>query len=47
MTAKPFLMFQGDAEAALNFYVNTIPNSCILSNRYGPGPYLLNFMKLS
>jgi predicted 3-demethylubiquinone-9 3-methyltransferase (glyoxalase superfamily) len=38
MTAKPFLMFQGDAEAALNFYVNTIPGSRILSlNRYGPG----------
>lgn len=38
MAAKPFLMFQGDAKAALDFYVNTIPNSRILSiDLYGPG----------
>jgi predicted 3-demethylubiquinone-9 3-methyltransferase (glyoxalase superfamily) len=38
MTARPFLMFQGDAKAALNFYVKTIPDSRILSiNRYGTG----------
>ncbi|KAA8647325.1 hypothetical protein EYZ11_007472 [Aspergillus tanneri] len=38
----PFLMFEGEAEAALTFYTQTIPNSSILSiTRYGagePGP---------
>ena len=37
MTVTPFLMFQGEAEAAINFYVATIPGSNIQSlTRYGP-----------
>lgn len=37
-SVTPFLMFEGDAEAALNFYVQTIPGSTIISiTRYGPG----------
>lgn len=37
MSVTPFLMFQGDAEAALNLYVATIPGSDIQSiTRYGP-----------
>lgn len=42
MTAEvqPFLMFEGRAEEALNFYVSLIPNSAFTSiTRYGPeGP---------
>lgn len=44
MTTKvtPFLMFEGDAEEAMNFYVSLIPESRILDvKRYGvdgPGP---------
>ncbi|KAE8327191.1 hypothetical protein BDV24DRAFT_123603 [Aspergillus arachidicola] len=37
-SVTPFLMFEGDAETALNFYVQTIPGSRIMSiTRYGPG----------
>ncbi len=37
-SVKPFLMFQGDAEAAMNFYVGLFPDA-VISNikRYGPG----------
>ena len=39
---RPFLMFEGRAEEALNFYVSLIPNSKVISiDRYGagqPGP---------
>ena len=39
---RPFLMFEGRAEEALNFYVSLIPNSKVINiNRYGagqPGP---------
>ena len=36
----PFLMFEGDAEAAMNFYVSLFPGSSISSiERFGPeGP---------
>ncbi len=36
----PFLMFEGDAEEAMNFYVSLIPDSRVLHvERYGPdGP---------
>ena len=41
-TAKPFLMFQGDAQAALDFYFATFPDSRIVQvERYDegdPGP---------
>lgn len=40
MTAKirPFLMFEGRAEEALNFYISLFPNSAIADlHRYGPG----------
>jgi predicted 3-demethylubiquinone-9 3-methyltransferase (glyoxalase superfamily) len=41
-TALPFLMFQGDAEKAMNFYVENIPGSKVIEIvRYGagePGP---------
>lgn len=39
-SVKPFLMFEGKAEEALNFYVSLIPNSGFTSiTRYGPeGP---------
>ncbi|KAB8201211.1 Glyoxalase/Bleomycin resistance protein/Dihydroxybiphenyl dioxygenase [Aspergillus parasiticus] len=37
-SVTPFLMFEGDAETALNFYVQNIPGSSIMSiTRYGPG----------
>ncbi len=39
---RPFLMFEGRAEEALNFYVSLLPNSKVISvDRYGagqPGP---------
>lgn len=35
---KPFLMFQGEAEAAMNLYVSLFPDAEIVSIvRYGPG----------
>jgi predicted 3-demethylubiquinone-9 3-methyltransferase (glyoxalase superfamily) len=41
-TAKPFLMFQGDAQAAMDLYVATFPDSRVVhAERYGegePGP---------
>lgn len=41
-TAKPFLMFQGNAEEAMNFYMSLFPGSEIINiARYGaegPGP---------
>ncbi|MFL5350902.1 MAG: VOC family protein [Hyalangium sp.] len=40
MSAKvrPFLMFEGKAEEAMNFYVSTLPGSQIVDVvRYGPG----------
>jgi predicted 3-demethylubiquinone-9 3-methyltransferase (glyoxalase superfamily) len=37
-TVRPFLMFEGKAEEAMNFYVSLIPRSEITSiARYGPG----------
>nr|WP_137391232.1 VOC family protein [Rhodoligotrophos defluvii] len=37
-SVRPFLMFQGDAEAAMNFYVSLFPNAHIVDIvRYGPG----------
>jgi len=37
-TVRPFLMFEGRAEEAMNFYVSLIPGSAITSiARYGPG----------
>jgi len=37
-TVKPFLMFQGTAEAAMSFYVSLFPASAIIDIvRYGPG----------
>jgi predicted 3-demethylubiquinone-9 3-methyltransferase (glyoxalase superfamily) len=37
-TVTPFLMFQGDAEAAMHFYAGLIPDSRIVEiNRYGAG----------
>lgn len=37
-TVQPFLMFQGQAEEAMNFYVSLLPNSRIDDvARYGPG----------
>ena len=37
-TVRPFLMFEGRAEEAMNFYVSLIPGSEITSiARYGPG----------
>lgn len=36
-TVTPFLMFEGKAEAAMNFYVSLIPNSRVVDvRRYGP-----------
>jgi len=33
-----FLMFEGAAEAAMNFYVSLFPNSAVTAiTRYGPG----------
>jgi predicted 3-demethylubiquinone-9 3-methyltransferase (glyoxalase superfamily) len=39
-TVRPFLMFQGNAEEAINFYVSLFPGGEILSiKRFGPeGP---------
>lgn len=40
MTAamQPFLMFEGQAEAAMNFYISLFPDGQILEiDRYGPG----------
>jgi predicted 3-demethylubiquinone-9 3-methyltransferase (glyoxalase superfamily) len=41
-SARPFLMFEGKAEEALDFYVSVVPDSQIISiDRYGegePGP---------
>jgi len=37
-TVTTFLMFDGKAEAAMNFYVSLFPNSSVVSiARYGPG----------
>lgn len=37
-SVRPFLMFEGKAEEAMNLYVALIPNSEITSiKRYGPG----------
>ena len=37
-TAVPFLMFQGECEAALTFYIGLIPGSCVVSlERYDDG----------
>ncbi|MEM9489856.1 MAG: VOC family protein [Myxococcota bacterium] len=37
-TVKPFLMFEGQAEEAMNFYVATIPNSKVINvTRHGAG----------
>jgi predicted 3-demethylubiquinone-9 3-methyltransferase (glyoxalase superfamily) len=38
MKARPFLMFQGAAEEAMNVYISLFPNGKILDIvRYGPG----------
>jgi hypothetical protein len=38
-TVRPFLMFEGKAEEAMNFYVSTLPNSAITRiARYGAAP---------
>lgn len=35
---RPFLMFQGEAEAAMNFYASLFPDARITDiQRYGPG----------
>jgi predicted 3-demethylubiquinone-9 3-methyltransferase (glyoxalase superfamily) len=35
---RPFLMFEGKAEEAMNFYVSLIPGSAVIDIvRYGPG----------
>jgi predicted 3-demethylubiquinone-9 3-methyltransferase (glyoxalase superfamily) len=37
-TVTPFLMFEGKAEEAINFYISVLENSKVLSiQRYGPG----------
>src|SRR5689334_19123535 len=37
-SVRPFLMFEGRAEEAMNLYVSLIPDSEIISiNGYGPG----------
>jgi predicted 3-demethylubiquinone-9 3-methyltransferase (glyoxalase superfamily) len=37
-SVKPFLMFEGSAEAAMTFYVSLFPGSAIRQvERYGPG----------
>ena len=37
LTIRPFLMFEGKAEEAMNFYVSLFPNAKILDiKRYGP-----------
>jgi len=38
MTITPFLMFEGTAEAAMNFYASLFPDATIDNiNRFGPG----------
>jgi predicted 3-demethylubiquinone-9 3-methyltransferase (glyoxalase superfamily) len=38
MRITPLLMFQGDAEAAMGFYVSLFPGAAIVAvSRYGPG----------
>ncbi len=38
MTVHPFLMFEGNAEQAMNFYVSLFPGSKVIDiSRYGPG----------
>ncbi len=38
MTVQPFLMFEGKAEEAMNFYVSVFPEGWITDiSRYGPG----------
>ena len=41
-TSRPFLMFEGNAQAAMDLYVSTLPDSRVVSaTRYGengPGP---------
>jgi predicted 3-demethylubiquinone-9 3-methyltransferase (glyoxalase superfamily) len=38
MKVCPFLMFQGNAETAMNFYVSLFPDAEIVDAvRYGPG----------
>jgi predicted 3-demethylubiquinone-9 3-methyltransferase (glyoxalase superfamily) len=38
MTVHPFLMFEGNAEQAMNFYVSLVPGSKVIDiSRYGPG----------
>jgi predicted 3-demethylubiquinone-9 3-methyltransferase (glyoxalase superfamily) len=46
-TATPFLMFTGDAQAAMNLYIATFPDSRIVhADRYGQGePGSLNTIK--
>jgi predicted 3-demethylubiquinone-9 3-methyltransferase (glyoxalase superfamily) len=37
-SVTPFLMFEGSAETAMNFYVSLSPNSAVKRvERYGPG----------
>lgn len=37
-SVKPFLMFEGNAEAAMSFYVSLFPGAEVIDiNRYGPG----------
>jgi len=37
-TVRPFLMFEGKAEEAMNFYVSVFPDSKVTDvTRYGPG----------
>ena len=37
LTVRPFLMFEGKAEEAMNFYISLFPNAKILDiKRYGP-----------
>lgn len=38
LVIKPFLMFEGDAETAMNFYISLFPDARIIDIlRYGPG----------
>ncbi len=38
MQIKPFLMFEGQAEAAMQFYMSLFPGSKVIEiTRYGPG----------
>ena len=37
LNVQPFLMFEGKAEEAMNFYVSLFPNAKVVNNeRYGP-----------